>query len=105
MNFSKINTMITPPTPTDWTGLGVIWGIVSGIVAIAYKWINSHFANLKSEKENFIRQVVQSAMDGVMDGKLKDVNDKISTLFDYREKDRANLDRKFETLISEIKKQ
>lgn len=113
---------MTAPTPTDWTGLGVIWAIAIGIVGIAFKWINSYFADKrverdvqtakeKSEKESFIKQVVESIIDITMSAKLKgvddkmgDMNTKINTLFKYREDDRKNLDRKFETVLSEIRK-
>jgi hypothetical protein len=110
MKYSRIETM-TSPTPTDWTGLGVIWAITSGIVAIAYKWINSYFANKKTEKETFIRNVVQGVIDIALSAKLKAVDDrmvemngKINTLFDYREQDRNHIDGKFETMLREIRK-
>lgn len=102
---------MTPPTPTDWTGLGVIWAIASGVVAIAFKWINAYFADKKTEKENFIRNVVQGVIDIAMSAKLKSVDDrmgemnsKINTLFEYREQDRNHLDGKFETMLREIRK-
>lgn len=99
MESTKIKTM-TSPTPTDWTGLGVIWAIAGGIVAIAFKWIDAYFKNKKTEKESFIKSVVET----VMTSSLKDVNDKISTLFEYRERDRENLDKKFEGMMKELKK-
>lgn len=110
MKLSKIDIM-TAPSPTDWTGIGVIWSITIGIVTIMFKWINSYFANKKSEKESFIKQVVEGVIDIAMSNKLKgvddkmsDMNTKISTLFEYREDDRKNLDRKFDTLLREVRK-
>lgn len=94
------NKTMTTPTPNDWTGLGIIWGIVSAIVTIAFKWINEHYKDRKLEKETFINSVVQTAMNGC----LNDVNSKINTLFEYREKDRENLDRKFDAVLKEVRK-
>lgn len=96
-----IKRMATPPNPnaTDWTFLGVIWGICGTIITIMFKWIDSFFSSRKTEREAFIRAVVSEAMSTA----LKDVNDKVNALFEYREKDRENLDRKFETVIKELK--
>lgn len=101
MNLT-IKRMATPPNPnqTDWTFLGVIYGIFGSIIAVMFKWIDSFFSSRKTEREAFIRAVVSEAMSTA----LKDVNDKVSALFEYREKDRENLDRKFETVMKELKK-
>jgi hypothetical protein len=122
MIFTKTENMVTPPTPTDWTGMGVIWGILVGIVSIAWKLINSWFADkkqerevtaalAKTEKETWIRQVVEGVVDIVLtnkfksaDDKMTDMNGKINTLFEYRESDRKNVDQKFDTVLREIRK-
>lgn len=95
-------TLATPPlpNPTDWTYLGTLYGILATIGAVLYKWIDSSFAARKLERETFIKTVVNEAMSSA----LKDVNDKVNALFEYREKDRENLDRKFEGMMKELRK-
>lgn len=89
------------PTPdqANWTLLGVVWPTLIAFIAVVFKWIDSSFAARKLEREVFITAVVNKAMTGAMD----DVNNKINTLFEYREKDRENLDRKFEKMMIELK--
>jgi len=96
---SKIR-MITSPTPTDWTGLGIIWGICGTIITVAFKWIDSYFKSKKTESEIFINRVVETAMTRC----LEDVNSKINTLFQYREADRTHIDTKFDGMMKEIRK-
>ncbi len=99
MDFTKIKTM-TPPTPTDWTGLGIIWGICASVITVCFKWIDSYFASKKTESETFINRVVETAMIRC----LEDVNSKINTLFQYREADRTHIDTKFDGMMKEIRK-
>lgn len=100
MNLTNNKTMALPtPDQTNWTLLGVVWGVCGSIITVLFKWIDSSFAARKLEREVFITAVVNKAMAGSMD----DVNSKINTLFEYREKDRENLDRKFEKMMTELK--
>lgn len=92
--------MALPTTDqTNWTLLGVVWPTLIAFITVVFKWIDSSFAARKLEREVFITAVVNKAMTGAMD----DVNNKINTLFEYREKDRENLDRKFEKMMIELK--
>lgn len=88
------------PYQFDWTGLATLWSVLIAMVTVCFKWINSYHQARKLEKEAFIRSVVETAMNS----SIGDVNEKIATLFEYREKDRENLDRKFTELMKEIKK-
>lgn len=100
MENSTIKIMALPtPEQTNWTLLGVVWPMIIAFITVVFKWIDSSFAARKLEREVFITAVVNKAMTGAMD----DVNDKINTLFEYREKDRENLDRKFEKMMIELK--
>lgn len=102
MEYSKIKTM-TQGSPSNNDALYqllTVLSIVVGLVAVFFKWINSYFASKKLEKESFIRQVVETAMHS----SLSDVNKKIQTLFDFREKDRENLDEKFTDMMKELRK-
>lgn len=87
------------PDQPNWTLLGVVWPTLIAFITVVFKWIDSSFAARKLEREVFITAVVNKAMTGAMD----DVNNKINTLFEYREKDRENLDRKFEKMMIELK--
>lgn len=100
-HLTTIKRMALPtPGQTDWTFLGVIWGICGTVITVMFKWIDNSFAARKLEREAFIKAVVNEAMTTGM----KDVNEKINALFDYREKDRENLDKKFEKMMFELKK-
>ena len=104
MAFLKIKTLANPlpepPSNANWTILGVVWGLCGTIVTVLFKYIDGHFAARKQEKEDFIKAVVKEAMSE----QLRDINDKVSKLFEYRESDRENVDRKFEKVMSELKK-
>lgn len=66
--------------------------------------VDAYFKHKKSEKEEFIKNVVVSSVNATLDGVLKDVNNKIDTLFEYRESDRVHSDQKFSELMKEIKR-
>lgn len=102
MNLMTIRKMAlpNPPSQTDWTFLGVVWGICGTIITVVFKWIDSHFAARKLEREAFITAVVDKAMSNSM----KDIKDDISTLFQYREADRLHIDEKFSKMMIELKK-
>ena len=94
-------TMAQPTTnTTDWTILGVIWGICISIITICMKWIDSHFAARKLEREMFIKTVVNEAMTA----SLSEVKNDIKQLFEYREADRTHIDEKFSKLMTEVRK-
>lgn len=93
-------TQVTPPSNDALYQLLTVLAVVAGLVSIMFKWINSYFASKKLEKEGFIRQVVETAMHG----SLSDVNEKINTLFKFRESDRENLDKKFTDMMKELRK-
>lgn len=99
MQFSRIKIMTTP-TPTDYTSLGVIFSVLTGTITLGFKWINSYFSYKKEFNEDFIEKVVAHTMDGA----LKDVKSDISKLFELREKDRDHLDKKFGEVMSNFKK-
>lgn len=101
MESLNLKAMAQPNTSaTDWTFLGVIWGICATVVTVMFKWIDTFFSARRTEREAFIRAVVSEAMSIA----LKDINEKVQALFEYREKDRENLDRKFEKVMGELKK-
>lgn len=97
---NKTMTQATSPNNDALYQLITVLGVVIGLVSVMFKWINSYFAAKKLEKESFIKQVVETAMNS----SLNDVTEKINTLFELREKDRENLDRKFEKVMMELKK-
>lgn len=87
------------PYQIDWTGLATIWSVLVAIVTVCFKWINASQQAKKLEKEAFIKSVVET----VMHSTLGDMNDKINTLFDYREKDREHIDKKFTDIMKELR--
>lgn len=78
-------------------------GAVSAVWSFS-KGTDAYFKHKKSEKEEFIKTVVIASVNATMEGALREVNLKIDTLFDYREKDRENSDRKFSDLMKEVKR-
>lgn len=102
MEYLRHRTMTqpTPPSNDSLYQLLTVLTFVGGFITVTFKWINSYFASKKLEKESFIKMVVETAMQS----SLTDVNERITTLFEYREKDRENLDKKFERMMVELKK-
>lgn len=97
--------MTAPQTNViDWTTMGVVWTFTIGIITVIFKWIDSYFAHKKESQENFIRNLVVTTVTATMDGCLKEMNDKVNKLFEYREKDREHLDEKFQNIVKEIRK-
>lgn len=100
-NSLKIKIMAPPNTTgTDWTILGIIWGLCLTALAIIFKWIDAHFAARKTDRESFIKAVVNE----VLTSNLQSVKDDIKTLFQYHNEDRNHYDTKFDNLMKEIKK-
>lgn len=73
-----------------------VWGFTKGV--------DAYFKHKQSEKESFIKNVVEASVNATLDKVLRGVNDKIDTLFEYREKDREHTDRKFSELMKEVKR-
>jgi hypothetical protein len=99
------NKMVQPQTNViDWTTMGVVWTFTIGVITVVFKWIDSYFAHKKQAQEVFIRNLVVATVTSTMEGCLRDINEKVNKLFEYREADRNHLDEKFNNMTKEIRK-
>lgn len=112
-----MNKTMTAPTPTDYSGLGTLWGILSAICVVLFKWINAQFAHkrllLEQKKESeikFIQDLVITTVTSTMEGCLKGIqgdvtriNENVTTLFKYRDEDRRHYDNRFDRMADNKK--
>jgi hypothetical protein len=107
MKTLKTGTVSTPIDHLPTFDLTLVFQWMAGCVSAVYticKVADGYFKNKQAEKQEFIKNVAVAAVNAVLDGVLKDVNNKIDALFDYREKDRTHSDQKFSELMKEIKR-
>lgn len=105
MAYLKINKMTNPtPEQIDWTTvITVIATIIGGLIGWFY-FVHWYFKNKKEEKEAWIKSIATEAVNAAMNSCLQDVRADIQTLFSYRETDRVHLDRKFDSIMAELRK-
>lgn len=114
MVLSKIKSMAQPiplPEVVNWTELGVIWTITTGMLAFALTYLTKYFSHKrllleksKEDQQSFIQKLVITTVTSTMEGCLKDIKEDVSMLFRYREEDRKNIDEKFMLMSKEIRK-
>lgn len=88
--------MINPITPDDsLIKLGEWFIAILGAVIITWKFIDKYFEDKKTQKKEFIAEVVKACMQS----ELSDVKKDIGELKSFRESDRVYFDKKFDNLM------
>lgn len=104
MKYLKTDIMTQPPSPIDWTQ---IIAIIIPCLTLLFgwlRWMDASFKSKKEEKIKFIEEITEASVNKTLDKVFTDQNNKINTLFEYREADRKHWDDRFDTVIREIKK-
>lgn len=107
MDFYKVKQVAIPQNPVpefDLTAVFKTIGYIVGSLIGLFKFVDAYYAHKKHQNEEFIERVVASSMRAILDSILGDLNDKVTTLFNYREQDRAHYDSKFDSIMKEIRK-
>jgi len=97
--YLQTNRMKAPPDDSIYA-LIEIFGICGTFLLVCWRWIDQSFKSKRDNNQDFIKSVVVATMESC----LKDVNEKINKLFEYREADRNHIDEKFQSMVKEIRK-
>lgn len=88
--------MINPTTPDDsLIKLGEWFIAILGAVILTWKFIDKYFEDKKTQKKEFIAEVVKACIQS----ELSDVKNDIKELKGFRETDRIYFDGKFDNLM------